>query len=141
VALTRPEGNFGGMDVDSLYDQHPGMEIVDLRSDESEPFLLEGQGLGVAFASDDALLNALVLQQGVDYLYRLDLYTRQSEELELAAPPVAIGTMPDGRFFITHDRPLGLVSFLDPATGEVVEVGGFAAVGVNDLIELIEEEP
>jgi hypothetical protein len=140
VALTRPEGDFGGQDVDSLYNQHPGMEILDLRSDESEPFLLEGQGLGVAFASDAALLNALVLQQGVDYLYRLDLYTRQSEELELAAPPVAIGTMPDGRFFITHDRPLGLVSFLDPATGEVVEVGGFAAVGVNDVIELIEEE-
>jgi hypothetical protein len=140
VALTRPEGSYGGADVDSLYDQHPGMEILDLRSDDSEPFLLEGQGLGVAFASDEALLNALVLQQGVDYLYRLDLYTRQSEELELAAPPVAIGTMPDGRFFITHDRPLGLVSFLDPATGEVVEVGGFAAIGVNDVIELIEEE-
>lgn len=139
VALTRAEGG-GGTGVDSLYDQHPGMEIIDLRSDENEPFLLEGAGLGVAFAADEVLLNALVLQQGIDYLYRLDLYSRTSEEIELSAPPVAIGTLADGRFFITHDRPLGLVSFLDPATGNVLEVGGFASIDLMNPIELLEEE-
>ena len=44
---------------------HPGMEIVDLSGDESEAFLLEGQGLDVEFASDETNLSALVLQQGV----------------------------------------------------------------------------
>lgn len=141
VALTRPEGS-GGDGVDALYDQNPGMEIVDLREgeDETQSFLLEGQGLGVAFAADGQNLNALVLQEGVDYLYRLDLYTRQAEELELSAPPVAIGTMPDGAFYITHDRALGLVSFLDPTSGEISEVAGFATLGLMDPIELLEAE-
>ncbi|MEZ4239781.1 MAG: hypothetical protein R3F59_27210 [Myxococcota bacterium] len=137
LVLTRPEGG-SGSGVDGLYDVHPGMEVVDLRSERSEPFLLEGQGLGVAFAQDPAgtTLNALVLQQDVDYLFRLDLYTRQTEEIPLDAPAVRIGSMPDGTFFITHDRALGLVSFLDPDTGEVTTAAGFAAAGSLDLIEL-----
>lgn len=139
VVLTRAEGSFGGDGVDAIYDQHPGMEIVDLRTDDTEPFLLEGQGLGVAFATDGTYLQALVLQQDVDYLYRLDLYTRESAEIELSAPPVAIGAMPDGRFYITHDRALGLVSFLDPANGRITEVAGFASLGIIDPIELVEE--
>ena len=138
VALTRAEGG-GGDGVDAIYDQHPGMEIIDLRSDDTEPFLLEGQGLGVAFAADENYLQALVLQQGVDYLYRLDLYSRESEELELSAPPIAIGAMPDGRFYITHDRALGLVSFLDPSSGKIEEVSGFASLGIIDPVELVEE--
>jgi hypothetical protein len=136
LALTRAEGGFGN-DVDALYDQHPGMEIVDLNGDESEAFLLEGQGLDVAFASDETNLSALVLQEGVDYLYRLEMYTRVAEEITLAAPPIAIGTMPNGNFYITHDSPLGLVSFLNPSTGLVEEeIGGFAAVGLFDPIEI-----
>ncbi|MEQ1503244.1 MAG: hypothetical protein ABMB14_13490 [Myxococcota bacterium] len=140
VALTRAEGGGGGSDVDAVYDRNPGMEIVDLRSDDSEPFLLEGQGLGVAFSADATFLNALVLQQGVDYLFRLDLYTRETEEIELSAPPIAIGSMPDGQFYITHDRALGLVSFLDPLTGKITEVAGFAATGLIDRIELVDDE-
>lgn len=141
VALTRAEGG-GGDGVDALYDQNPGMEILDLREgeDETQAFILEGQGLGVAFAADAQNLNALVLQQGVDYLYRLDLYTRQAEEIELSAPPVAIGSMPDGQFFITHDRALGLVSFLDPTNGKITEVAGFATLGLMDPIELLADE-
>lgn len=140
VVLTRAEGNFSGSGVDAIYDSHPGMEIIDLRTDDSEPFLLEGQGLGVAFAPGGTYLQALVLQQDVDYLYILDLYSRVSQEIELSAPPVAIGAMPDGRFFITHDRALGLVSFLDPANGEITEVAGFASEGIIDPIALISEE-
>lgn len=141
LVLTRPEGG-GGTGVDGLYDLHPGMEVVDLRTDRSEPFVLEGQGLGVAFARDDAgtTLNALVLQRGVDYLFRLDLYTREVEEIELEAPPIAIGSMPDGTFFITHDRALGLVSFLDPSSGKITTASGFAAAGALDLIDLVEPQ-
>ncbi|MBX2803153.1 MAG: hypothetical protein KTR31_36065 [Myxococcales bacterium] len=138
VALTRPEGGSGN-DVDAIYDANPGMEVIDLSDNDSQPFLLEGQGLGVAFAQGDTSLNALVLQRGVDYLFRYDLYARQSEEIDLAAPPVAIGTLADGRFWITHNSPLGLVSFLDPITGDVTEVGGFAAQGVIDPVDLVEE--
>lgn len=137
VALTRAEGG-GGQGVDALYDEHPGMEIVDLRSDESTPFVLEGQGLGVAFSAGDTTLSALVLQDGIDYLYRLELYTLEAEEIEVSAPPVAIGEMPDGSFYVTHDRALGLVSFLDPDTGRIVEVSGFATLALADEILLQE---
>lgn len=140
VVFTRAESGFGGQDVDSVYDANPGMEIVNLQTDDSVPFILESDGIGVAFRADETRLDALVLQQGVEGLFSLSLYTGQATEIETSAPPVAIGTMPDGRFFVTHDRALGLVSFVD-ANGEVTEVGGFAATGVLDPIELVEEEP
>lgn len=139
VVLTRAEGG-SGSGVDALYDQHPGMEIVDLRTNDTEPFLLVGDGVGVALAADDTHLNALVLQEGVDSLFRLDLYTRETEDIDLEAPPVAIGDSKDGRFWITHESALGLISFLDPATGEVSTVGGFGALGLLDPIELQEEK-
>jgi hypothetical protein len=126
--------------VDAIYDNNPGMEVIDLRTDDTTPFLLEGEGLGVAFVADDTHLQLLVLQRGVDYLYRLELYTRQEAKIELSAPPVAIGSMPDGRFFVTHDAPLGLVSFIDPSSGEVREIGGFATLGLGDDIHLVAEE-
>jgi len=137
VVLTRAEGG-SGTGVDGLYDEHPGMEIVDLQGHETEPFLLVGQGLGVALVADDANLNALVLQQGVDSLFRLDLYSRETETIDLDAPPVAIGQMDDGRFWITHDAALGMVSFLDPTSWKIDSVSGFAALGLIDPIELQE---
>ncbi len=139
VALTRAEGG-GGDGVDAIYDENPGMEVIDLRSDESTPFLLEGEGLGVAFVADETHLQLLVLQRGVDYLYRLELYTRQEATIELSAPPVDIGAMPSGRFFVTHDAPLGLVSFLDPSSGEIREIGGFATLGLGDEVSLVPAE-
>ena len=140
VALTRAEGSVGE-GVDALYDNNPGMEIIDLTDDDTQPFVLEGEGLDVAFAADDTNLNAIVLQRGVDYLFRYNLYAQQSEEIELAAPPVTIGSLSnDGTFWITHDTALGLVSFLDPATGNITEVGGFASLAIVDPIELIKEE-
>lgn len=139
VVLTRAEAFSGGNDVDAVYDQHPGMEIVDLNSDNVVPFILEGNGLGLAYTYDDTHLNALVLQEGVENLFQIDLYGGGSVEIDTSAPPVAIGSMPDGRFFVTHDRALGLVSFID-AQGDVTEVGGFASAGILDPIELIDAE-
>ncbi|MBW1877688.1 MAG: hypothetical protein JRJ84_04925 [Deltaproteobacteria bacterium] len=124
--------------------QGEGMEILDLREGEDDtfPYLLEGQGVGAAFVAGEASLTALVLQEGVDYLYLLDLYTQQPEPVvDFSAPPIAIGTVPDGGFFITHDSGLGLVSFLDPASGDFTEVSGFATLGFLDGPQvLIEEE-
>jgi hypothetical protein len=142
LALTRAEGGFGD-GVDALYDQNPGLEILDLQSDESDAFILEGQGLDVQFEGDETSLSALILQEGIDYVYALDLYTGQPTEVDLSTPPIAIGSMSDGTFFITHDSPLGLVSFLDPTTndGPVItsEVGGFALAGLFDDIEITVE--
>jgi hypothetical protein len=137
VALTRAENGFND-GVEGVYDRSPGMEILDLRSDDTQPFLLEGNGLGIAFSSSETELHALVLQQGVEYLYQLDLYTGVALEIDLSSPPVAIGTMEDGSFYITHESALGLVSFLDPVTGKIQEVGGFGAHGLMDGIELID---
>jgi hypothetical protein len=136
IALTRAENGFTEEGVDSLYDASPGMEILDLSTDDTQPFLLEGLGLGVAWASTEATLHALVLQTGADYLYQLDMYTGRAEELDLDAPASSIGSLPDGSFFISHDSPLGLITFLDPASGNTIEVAGFATLGIVDAIEL-----
>lgn len=139
VVLTRAEAFSGDNSVDAIYDANPGMEIVNLNNDNIVPFILEGVGLGVAYSYDDTHLNALVLQENVENLFSIDLYTGVSFEIDTSAPPLAIGSMPDGRFFVTHDRALGLVSFID-AQNNVVEVGGFASAGVMDSIEVIAEE-
>ncbi len=135
VALTRAEGGFSNDAAANLYNQYPGMEIIDLRTDDTAPYILEGAGLGVAFSKTNTRLDALVLQEGIDYLYQLDLYTGEEAQLELSAPPSDIGVMPDGTFFITHPSALGLISFFDASTGEIVEVSGFASRGLLDPYE------
>jgi hypothetical protein len=139
IALTRPENGFNS-GIEGLYDSSPGMEIIDLDDDETQPFLLEGTGLGVSWASTEATLHALILQEGADYVYKLDMYTGRAENIELAEPPLAIGNMNDDTFFITHDIPLGLVTFLDPKTNETREVSGFASLGMADAIELLNDK-
>ena len=74
-------------------------------------------------------------------LYKVGKWRRSYDtpppEIDLSSPPVAIGTMEDGSFYITHESALGLVSFLDPVTGDIEEVGGFGAHGLMNPIELI----
>ena len=143
VALTRPEGSFSE-DLQGLYDRSPVLEILEIGSDRggsSAAKLLDGLGVGMAFDQSDTRLDLLVLQQDQDYLYQLDLYTDRHEEIDITAPPVDIGTLPAGGFWISHDAGLGLISFYDPQTGELSEVGGFAAAGWRDgtLLEDAEE--
>ncbi len=139
IALTRPENGFGE-GIEGLYDSNPGMEVIDLQDDETEPFLLEGTGLGVSWAATEASLHALILQETAEYVYKLDMYTGRAEELELSEPPMAIGNMTDGTFFITHNVGLGLVTFLDPVTNDTREVSGFATLGLADPIELLKQK-
>ena len=42
----------------------------------------------------------------------------------------ALDTMPDGRFVISHDLDMGMVSFLDPLSLELKTVDGFALEGI-----------
>lgn len=139
VVLTRAESGFGS-GSGGIYDAHPGMEIIDLADDNTAPYLLEGEGLGVAFTQDETHLHALILQANVSYLYQLDLYTGLAVEIDLSSPPVAIGAIEDGPFFITHEDALGLISFLDPSTGEITEASGFGAFGIASSSELITNE-
>lgn len=141
IARTRAESGFSG----DLIDAHPGFEVIDLTDTRggTRPFLLQGDAVGLAWSHDEFSLHALVLQAGVETLFALDMYTGTPEEIELGDAPTAIGTMPDGHFFITHDAALGLVSFFDPNATEnaIVEVGGFAALGALDEIAILEETP
>jgi hypothetical protein len=118
----------------------PGMEILDLDDDEAVPYRLEGAGVGLAFTVDDGgTTELLLLQDDIDYLLRLDLQGGQMEEIELPAPPIAIGALPEGGpFWITHDAVLGMVSFLDGES--LVSAAGFGLYGLSDPLTVVEEE-
>lgn len=133
VVLTRAEG-FGGDGVDGFYDRYPGMEILDLAGDDATPFLLEGDGLGVAFDDEGQVL---LLQSGEDYLYRYDLLARTESTVRLSTPPRAIGALPDGTLWVAQDARYGLLTFL---TARPREVGGFALLGVADDVHLVDVE-
>ena len=135
IALTRAESGYGEA-IDAL----PGMELIDLVNEKQLQFALEGVGLGVSFSATESSLHALLLQQGTEYVYKYELYTGVAEQIELSAPPVAIGTMPNGDFYITHTAGAGLITFLEPSSGETTEVGGFATLGILDPVELISNE-
>ena len=128
--------------AENTFGDRPGMEILDLRDDRgrSTTWLLEGRGVGVAFSAGDQSLHALVLQSDTDYLHELDLYAAEGADIELDASPLGIGEIPGGGFWITHQAGLGLVSFLDPATGEVTQAAGFGAFGLADPIEVLDTE-
>lgn len=108
-----------------------GMELLDLQGDDTAPYSLEGAAVGVAFTEAPAGTDILLLQEGIDYLFRLNLGSGQAEEVELPAPPVAIGAVPGGPFYITHTTGTGLVSFLGP-DGALVTAAGFATLGLAD---------
>ncbi len=121
------------------------LEVADLRQVDGKvdtdvkPFGLDGVGVGLTFASDADGSRALILQDGVDTLYSLSWPSLQVKAVDLPSPPAAIGTMPDGTFYITHQDALGLVTFLDDADN-LVEVNGFGQLGMLDRPRLTQEE-
>ena len=83
--------------------------------------------MGVALVDNEESSHALVLLEGLDYLLHVDLAVpSDAAQVDLEAPSVSIGAMPDGRFAIAHDSPLGLITFLNPETLEQQVVSGFA---------------
>jgi DNA-binding beta-propeller fold protein YncE len=121
------------------------LEVADLRQvdgkvdAEVKPFGLDGLGVGLTFASDADGSRALILQDGVDTLYSLSWPSLQVKAVDLPSAPAAIGTMPNGAFYITHHDALGLVSFLDGADN-LTEVHGFGQLGILDRPLLTQEE-
>ncbi len=130
LAVLRP-GNTGGDEAEQYTSRHYGLGVVELGGDDALSVTLTGTPVGVALSDTTDTTYALVLQDGEDELLFIDLANPSGEErVSLPAPPTGIGTMPDGRFWITHDEALGMVSFLDPATRALNTVGGFAILGL-----------
>ena len=67
---------------------------------------------------------------------QVDLATGTSSSLKLSAAPVGIAAMPDGTVVVSHDSALGLISFYDVATGNVVTASNFGALGLYGEREL-----
>ena len=129
VALTRPEGGFSD-DVEALFDINYGVEILDLGSDNTIPLIATARPLGVEFSGSGPDSAALILLENVDELTLVNLPTGAATQLELEAPPLSIGTWSE-LYTITHDSPLGMISFMNPDSGNIVAtVGGFGSVGL-----------
>jgi len=129
VAVLRPSDTGQGAGVQ---DSHWGLAILDLQTDDISSLILEAEPVGVALVQGEDSAHALVLMDGVDSLVQVDLQQPgQIESIDLSAPPTGIDAMPDGRFLITHERALGLISFLQPASRKIRKASQFAA---NDLL-------
>jgi len=128
VGLLRKESTTAS-GLEGEFDKREGLAVLDLLEEEGVSLVLEETPLGLALAENDNGSFALVLMNGLDYLLQVDLSDPSTaSEIDLPEPPTSIGALPDGRFFITHDAALGLVTFLDPATGNSTSTGGFGAV-------------
>jgi hypothetical protein len=133
VATMNVEG-VGGNDASGFYDQYYGLGVFDLGEDPADPvaLLLEGEPVGLELTAVDSANYALVLMDGVDGLQKVDLAGGKATEILLEEPPLGIDATPDGRFVVTHDSPLGLLTFVDASSEELVTAAGFAAAGLLD---------
>ena len=131
VGVLRPETN-ASSGLDEYQDRNWGLAVAPLEGgDEMVSLVLESEPVGLALVEDGDRTFALLLLQGVEDLLQVDLANPSvATEVPLPAPPTGIGTLPDGRFWITHEAGLGLVSFLEPATGDVLSSGAFAVSGL-----------
>lgn len=130
VGVLRPELD-AGTDLDQYQDQHWGLAVIDLERQQETSLVLESEPLRVALLERDGEAYALVLLDDRDELLQVKLSEPTFfTQVEVAAPPLALGDLQDGRFYITHDASLGLISFLDPTTGDLTTVGGFATPGL-----------
>lgn len=122
----------GGNDASGFYDQYYGLGVFDLGDAPADPvaLLLEGEPVGLELTEDEGTNYALVLMNGVDALQKVDLARGAATEIVLEEPSLGIDAMPDGRFVVTHDSMLGLVTFVDASSEELVTAAGFAAAGL-----------
>lgn len=128
VGVLRPEGSSGG-GLEGFQDANWGLSVTDMDEDESVSLVLSAEPVGLEIVEKDGATYALLLLENLDTLLKLDLTEPSIPlELELDAPPVGIGALPDGRFSITHEAPLGLITFLDPSNDQTTTAAGFATL-------------
>jgi hypothetical protein len=118
VVFTEPSGGSGNY----------GVEILDLTSESGGATNLESQSQPLDLALTET--HALVLLAGVSDLLQVRLADGFTQAVELEDTPLGIGNFGSSDFWITHDAALGLVTFYDPATAELVSIGGFATAGL-----------
>lgn len=136
VSIDRPESN-SGSGIDSYQDARYGLSILDLSSDESVSLVAQSQPVGLALLEDEEKSYALALLEGSDTLLQVDLSNPTTPvEIDLPAAPVAIASMPDGQFAISHAEGLGMLSILDPTSLELRTISNFAAVNLFEQKEL-----
>lgn len=141
LAVLRPTQSWGGSSADDYTASHYGLGVLTLDDDDALSVTLTGTPVGVALVDAADTTYALVLVEGEEELLMLDLASPSMlETVAMPAPATGIGTMPDGRFWITHDEELGMVSFLEPETRALESVGGFAAFGLIPDDSLPERE-
>lgn len=130
VGVMRPENSYGS-GVDAYQDSRWGVAILETTTNDSVNLVAESKPISLEIIENDSGSFALVLMEGLDYLLQVDLNApSSSSKVDLPTAPLALGTMPDGRFVISHDLDMGMVSFLDPLTLELSTVDGFALEGV-----------
>lgn len=131
VALQRDEWTGTGSPLDAAYDAHWMASLLDLSGDDQVDLLLGSEPMGLAFTEGDTgRPYALLLLKGLDALVQVDLWSAEDSEIALPAPATGIGATADGRFWIAHDRALGLVTLLDPEEGTMTHIWGFADRGL-----------
>lgn len=122
VGLLQPEGWGASEFQDYLF----GLGVIDLAERQAASLVFEAEPVGLALVDREGADYALALLDGVEDVYQIDLSDpSKALPIELPAPPIGIGALPDGRFYITHSRALGLISYFDPANGALKTVGGF----------------
>lgn len=130
VGVLRPNSE-GQAGVEGVQDTLWGLGVVELLDDDAVSLVLESEPVGLELVTRDGVDFALVLMAETNTLLTVDLsQPSEATVLDLSAPPIAIGALEDGRFFITHDEAFGLISLLDPATGKLSEISGFAVAGL-----------
>lgn len=145
VATLQPESSTGGGTA-GFYDENYGFGIFALSpvtgDEPRDPvsLVLESAPVGLATVSDDTASYALLLLDGVDTLLKVRLEDSAATEIALDAPPIGIQQSPDGRFVVTGDSPIGMVSFVDPADDGIVSVAGFATLGMAESPRLPRRE-
>jgi hypothetical protein len=143
VGILRPESSFS-TDLDGYQDARWGLAVIDMTSDEAISLVTESQPVGLELVEDaSGAAHALVLLEGLEYLLQVDLADPgNAVQVDLPAPPISIAALPDGRFLIAHDAPLGLITYLDPSDLSQNSVSGFATTGLlaeDDLPRMGEE--
>ncbi len=130
VGILRPESDFG-TDLDAYQDSRWGLAVIDLENQHETSLVLESEPLGLALLERDDTTYALVLMEGIEHVVQVNLAEPTFfTEVELEAPPIDIGQLASGQFYITHDAALGLITFLDPSTGDLSTASGFATAGL-----------
>ena len=130
VGVMRPENSYGS-GVDAYQDSRWGIAIIDTTTNDAVSLVAESKPIALEIIENESGSFALVLMEGLDYLLQVDLNTpSSSSKVDLPTAPLALDTMPDGRFVISHDLDMGMVSFLDPTTLELNTIDGFALEGV-----------